>query len=84
MERVIKRGFSKSNSTPSASTSHAYGASKTASLLDIPEEVLVPGALYADWIIPDMQMQVNESTNKNTRKLPYYQPENDSWPHNVP
>ena len=41
---------SKSNSTPSAaSTSNSDAASlKTASLLDMPEEVLVPGALYAD------------------------------------
>jgi hypothetical protein len=42
MERVIKRGFFKSNATPSASTFNADGSSKTASLLDMPEEVLVP------------------------------------------
>ena len=65
---------SKSNNstTPSASTSNAVGASdnnkKTASLLlDLPEEVLVPGALYADCAVvvnlavkldknPDMQV----------------------------
>ena len=66
---------SKSNSTPSAaSTSNSDGFSlKTASLLDIPgEEVLVPGALYADCAVvvnltvklgdnnPDIRMQVEE------------------------
>ena len=63
---------SKSNSTPSASTSSVDGASKTSFLLDMPEEVLVPGALYADCAVvvnlkvkldtsnPDIQMQVND------------------------
>jgi hypothetical protein len=66
---------SKSNSTPSAaSTSNSDGASlKTASLLDMPgEEVLVPGALYADCAVvvnltvklgdnnPDIRMQVKD------------------------
>ena len=76
----------KSNSkTPSASTSNADGASnninkKTASslLLDIPEEVLVPGALYADCAVvvnltvkldenPDgkQQMQKNDDVKKS-------------------
>ena len=79
---------SKSNSTtPSASTSNAEGASnnnnnKTASSLslDIPEEVLVPGALYADCAVvvnltvkldknPDdieqQQMQLNDEVKKS-------------------
>ena len=60
---------SKFNPTPSASTSNADGASKTASLLDMPEEVLVPGALYTNCAVvvnltvkldnPDIQMHVN-------------------------
>jgi hypothetical protein len=76
---------SKSNSTPSASTFNVDGASKTASLLHIPkEEVLVPGALYADCAVvvnltvklDIQQMQVNDevkaetstSTNKEKRR----------------
>jgi hypothetical protein len=66
---------SKSNSTPSASAS---AASKTAPLsLDMPEEVLVPGALYADCAVvvnltvkldnPDIhqKMQENDDVNKS-------------------
>ena len=50
----------KSNSTPSASKSDADGTSKAASsLLDIPEEVLVPGALYANCAVV-----VNLTVNK--------------------
>jgi hypothetical protein len=45
MERVIERGFFKSNATPSASTSNADGASKTASLLDMPPRA-------RSWITP--------------------------------
>jgi hypothetical protein len=84
MERVIKRGFFKSNTTPSASTSNADGASKTASLLDMPEEVLVPRALY--WIT--LQLQVNDERRKRRVRikrrgeelpLAYYQ--NDIWLH---
>ena len=68
---------STSNSTSSTSTANPDGANKSsqpqgpidASLLDIPEEVLVPGALYTDCAVvvnlavkldsPDIQTQVN-------------------------
>ena len=62
---------SKSNSTPSTSTS-----SSNAALLDTPEEVLVPGALYADCAVvvnlavkldnPNIQqMQMNDKVRKS-------------------
>jgi hypothetical protein len=77
---LVSVSTSKSNSTPSASTStsNADGASKTASLLDMPEEVLVPGALYADCAVvvnltvkldnPDIQLQVNDEEVKSGAK----------------
>ena len=71
---------STSNSNPSASTSNIDGGNKSgqtqgpidASLLDMPEEVLVPGALYADCAVvvrltvkldkPDIQSQVKDES----------------------
>lgn len=64
---------SKSNSTASASTSNTDGVSnnnKTASLLsDMPEEVLVPGALYADCaVVVNLSVKLDNSDIQQMHK----------------
>ena len=70
---------SKSNSTTPSTASTSGTPNKTESLLDMPEEVLVPGALYADCAVvvnlavkldtsnPDIlqQMQVKDEVKKS-------------------
>ena len=64
----------KSNSTPYTSTSNADGASnnikKTASsLLDMPEEVLVPGALYADCaVVVNLSVKLDNTDIQQVQK----------------